>query len=374
MGAEKAEVVPLAGRQQARKLLSETDLEEFLTTLDREVREAIVITDTNVDDGPHILHVNAAFTKMTEYAPADILGRALDVLHRQKKDSSFGTYLRTQLAAGHIFEGEGNCYRKDGTEVLNNWHILPLNKEGEPVRFVVFLKDLTVVRQLEAVVEARNFWDVSKTITAGLRHELVNPLNSTKTAVEVLLRSYQSFDAEKVKFYLQQISGELGRMEYILRAVDTRGTIKVETEEFGVRRFLTLFAKMVGRQYPLTLRTLPPENVVVRADLRGVHQVLLNLVTNAWEAMTTHREPIIAIETDYGEEQVEIRLTDNGQGIPENYLEHIFEPFWTSKSNGTGIGLSIAKRMMERMGGSMRISSISGVGTTVCLLLPRAIS
>jgi signal transduction histidine kinase len=116
-------------------------------------------------------------------------------------------------------------------------------------------------------------------------------------------------------------------------------------------------------------RSLPP----ISADPEQLKEVLVNLVVNACEAMKRGGKIVIFEEETFERpigNLVEIRVCDNGPGIPAQLIDNVLQPFFTTKEEGTGLGLSIASRIIEEHGGRLSLTSTEGVGTTFIILLP----
>jgi two-component system sensor histidine kinase HydH len=120
------------------------------------------------------------------------------------------------------------------------------------------------------------------------------------------------------------------------------------------------------------LSHLPPEIKQVDLDPDGINQVLLNLYLNAVEAMDPGGKLSVSLSMDEGSAWIKIMVSDTGSGISKEDLEHIFDPYFTTKQTGTGLGLAIVHKIIEAHGGEVRAESEVGRGTTVTVLLPLA--
>ena len=109
------------------------------------------------------------------------------------------------------------------------------------------------------------------------------------------------------------------------------------------------------------------ESQVIRADRNQVQQVLLNLVKNSMEALESIKDPMLMIRSFREEDQIVVLISDNGTGIDPEIIDEIFVPFYTTKPQGSGIGLSLARQVMRMHGGNIRITSGKGEGTMVYL-------
>jgi signal transduction histidine kinase len=114
---------------------------------------------------------------------------------------------------------------------------------------------------------------------------------------------------------------------------------------------------------------LPP----VRGNSLMIDQMLQNLISNALDAMPNGGTLTVAAHAANAGDQVELKVTDTGVGLPKDRLEQIFKPFVTSKRTGLGLGLSLVRQLVERLGGTIALSSQEGRGTTASLRLPEAV-
>ena len=110
--------------------------------------------------------------------------------------------------------------------------------------------------------------------------------------------------------------------------------------------------------------------LVIRADRGLLDQVLINLIRNSMDALHGRAEAKIMLAAARLDEGIEISVSDNGEGIEESMLEEVFIPFFTTRTRGAGIGLSLVRQIMRLHGGHVRISSRKGKGTSVCLVFP----
>jgi signal transduction histidine kinase len=141
---------------------------------------------------------------------------------------------------------------------------------------------------------------------------------------------------------------------------------------FPVRRLLDNIS-ILAQSFPNAEKTTlvcenEPDNLVLLADEKQISQVMVNLVKNAFQAteQTEHaRVHIFSGLDNYGNPQ--ITITDNGPGIPEPIMDKVFIPFFTTRENGSGIGLSLSRQIMQMHGGSLKIKSVPGKPTSVVL-------
>jgi PAS domain S-box-containing protein len=219
------------------------------------------------------------------------------------------------------------------------------------------------------------------TLSAGIAHELRNPLSAMDLNLHLLAEAWkeQGEPAQDVTHYLQVVNAECRRLSAIL---DTfmrfaRPTSR-EFHDVDLRQLITHIMALM--QFEAQERQIQLEERVadslptVLGDETQISQVLINLIVNAFHAMREGgRCSLTAEERRHADRRwVEIIVADTGVGITPDALAHLFEPFYTTKAGGTGLGLAIAYRILQDHGGTIRVSSVPGSGTTVIMQFPVA--
>ena len=351
------------------------ELEYVIAAINSGVRESIVLTDAELrEPGPRIVYVNGAFTRTTGYEAHEVLGRSPRFLQGRRTDRAQTQRLRECLAQGQSFEGETFNYKKDGTEFINNWYIVPIVRHGRIVRYLSVQRDVTVQRRVGAVAEARHFFDHAAPMMAAVRHELANPINSFKAGLTLLRRRIWDIEAAKVMRYLERMQVEVQRMEYVLKLLSGfHADSRADLRDIDLASFLELFGRLLDESQPrLDISIAASESdYVVRADPRMLHQVLMNLVTNARQALEGMDTPYIGVHAAPLPDAVQITVSDNGPGVSPEIRGKLFNPFWTTKQEGSGLGLSISRQLMTRMNGTISLESDAARGTRVQLILER---
>lgn len=217
-------------------------------------------------------------------------------------------------------------------------------------------------------------------LAASINHEIKSPLYVIKSQAEIFLENLKEGSLRG----LPEPEKE-AKLERVLTK-----TIEQSTRIFEIMKRLTEFSKPALNTYmekanlhnvlenvlsfmAYSLRTdnvsiekiLDP-GLTVQANLKELEQIFLNLIANAYQALNK-KAGSIKIEAEERKGKVGIRITDSGPGIPSQEIKKIFEPFYTTKSSGTGLGLYITKQLVERNGGHISVQSNSGSGTTVTL-------
>jgi signal transduction histidine kinase len=208
-------------------------------------------------------------------------------------------------------------------------------------------------------------------LSGGVAHELRNPLATISSAAYFLRLTHPDAD-EITKEYLEMIAAEVHKSDRIISdLLDFSRTRSPDRERAAVSE---LVAAVLEKQ-------TPPENVEVATQIASdlppmyvdphqVEQVLVNLITNAYQAMPEGGNLIISARVEKG--QVALSVADTGVGIPEENMGKLFEPLFTTKARGLGLGLMVVKTLVEANGGSIEVQSQVGKGSTFTVKLPVA--
>jgi two-component system NtrC family sensor kinase len=240
-------------------------------------------------------------------------------------------------------------------------------------------RDLTERHRLEQQLIQSDKLSALGQLVAGVAHELNNPLTSISGYAQLLLRNRTL--NEEIRADLEQIRQQAERAGRIVR------NLLMFAREHKPERLATQINEVIQSTLALQVYQLRVDNITVQLDLdpelpstvadpHQLQQVLLNLITNARQAMNERGSGILTIRTRRYEaadgRYIEISISDNGVGIPAQYLDKVFNPFFTTKpvGQGTGLGLSICYGIIQEHQGQIWIESREGVGTTVFIRLP----
>ena len=211
-------------------------------------------------------------------------------------------------------------------------------------------------------------------IAAGIAHDVRNPLFAVRSNLDYLRR--QGPRAEDEGEVFDEMDEGLQRIGRIVREVNDFA--RPHPPEFGdVRlrevfdRVLLLVGKHVERAHVEIVVACPDDQPEVVIDRHRIEQVLLNLLTNAIRAVEEVPAPRVTLSGHVDDEEIVIEVADNGHGIGEEQLPRIFDPFFTRSRNGTGLGLTIVKRVVLQHGGRVQVHTEVGAGTTFTLRMPR---
>lgn len=262
-------------------------------------------------------------------------------------------------------------------ETEHEVHAFPLfDNKGNVVQVIQYCIDITEKKRLESIAETANLMDNLGYIFSGIRHEIGNPINSVKMALSVLSMNLDVYPRPKIREFVDRAQAEVLRVEYLLKALKNFSMFgSPQVELVNLSSFLANFMALVQQDFTdkgvRIHLSLDDEEIFALTDHRGLHQVMLNLVTNAADAFEERGNSQITIDVKrLSIDLVQVRVSDNGRGMSTKERQNLFRPFYTSKPNGTGLGLVIVKKMLAKMKSSIHIESSVGWGTTVTMCLP----
>jgi two-component system sensor histidine kinase HydH len=210
-------------------------------------------------------------------------------------------------------------------------------------------------------------------LAAGVAHEIRNPLSSIKGFATYFKERYQHVpeDKETAGIMIQEVD-RLNRV--VSQLLEFARPVKVSPLPTSLPDLIDDSVKLVQQQAQekqITVRnTTTSQMKKVFVDPDRINQILLNLYLNAIESTDAGGELDVKLSYIKGEKDIEIQVSDTGCGIQKDDLAKIFDPYYTTKSSGTGLGLAIAHNIVEAMGGTIKVESQPGKGTTFILVLP----
>ncbi len=238
---------------------------------------------------------------------------------------------------------------------------------------VLLLSDLSRIKDLESEMRENERLAAVGRMAAGVAHEVRNPLSSIKGLALLLKNKFsrQSKDYETTGLLIQEVE-RMNRT--ISELLSFARPAALELQQIDICELLSETLQLVSAdmasEHITTRLDCVPGLPMVSADRDRLSQVLINILLNGVQAMDQGGVLEITADVKSGEHQLELSFADNGTGIQPEHLAQIFFPYFTTKSGGTGIGLAISQKIIADHGGTIRVESEPGKGTTVTVELP----
>lgn len=248
------------------------------------------------------------------------------------------------------------------------------NKNTEQ-NFVLVLRDITKLHTLQQASKRRTRFETMEYLVGRLAHQIGNPLAAMKTTAQVWSRNFDKISTTKQTEYLEKIIDRINHIESIISTIMTG-------QGWKIKSMTSVAVTEILRQVQITFEDQMYANKIdfkvinvgitdcVLGNLKAIEEVFAVVLKNSIEACREGDE--ITIKTTTNETTVCFSVDDTGSGINKSSLENIFNPFYTTKSNGSGIGLAHANQLMEQMDGSIKIESSENLGTKVKLTFVKA--
>jgi PAS domain S-box-containing protein len=350
----------LRGRVQAQ--------EQLLAHITREAADAIVA----VDLAGIVTSWNRGAEALLEISAPDVIGRPLSrVAPAGPLAKLLERVVRERAVRGVRMEWRN----ARGEDVPVDVSAAALGRDQAPAGAALVARDLSARARLDRQLVRSEKLAAVGSLAAGLAHEIGTPLNVISATAEYLLPDA----GEEAREQLRGIVDETERISRLVRELLSfaRGARTGKTSvavDGAVARVLALLRITLERRRVQIARELPAALPPVHADPDGLHQVLLNLIVNASQAVAEGGRVVIAARTSEldGGRAVAIEVHDDGPGVPPAMRERILDPFFTTRAEGTGLGLAVCDRIVAEHGGDLRVGQGPLGGASFTVLLPAA--
>ncbi len=342
------------------------DENERLDAVLDSMMDGIVVCD---EDHAPIL-INKSAERLLPLSPSELFDKPLWESCRDEELSAF--FDDTLNGDESVLDREFALDTKAGTRILAI-SVTPLVRDKRIRGTLLHVEETTDKRRREARLRRAESLASLTTLAAGVAHEIKNPLGSMSIHVQLLRKALRDRPEPQVGRYLDIVTEEIDRLNKIvvdfLFAVRPMDINPINDDANALVAELAEFMRpetqAAGIELALELaRPMPP----LPFDRRYLKQALLNLVKNAMAAMPEGGR--LGLSTALGQEWMTITVADTGTGIPEDKIGKIFEPYFTTKENGTGLGLTLTYKIVKEHGGDIAVSSKPGVGSTFTVTLP----
>jgi signal transduction histidine kinase len=356
----------------------------FLETVFNAIQEGIIVTDSS----GRITYLNEAASELFGLAGEDSIGKQLDERVRGL-DWNALTH-----SGGPVTRDLEIFYPRNR---FINFYSVPLvieprdaslagdDDSGRPgpsvpateqVGYAIIMRDITESRRTaEKTIESERL-NALTLLAAGVAHELGNPLNSLNIHLQLMERQARKIKGktrEELQHSIDVCRGEINRLDSIvsqfLRAIrPSRPQLRPENINTMVEEAVRFFSAEIEARDIVVETELHSDLPLLQLDRDQMKQAFYNVIKNSFEAMK--RRGILRIRTDRDESHVRVSFIDTGGGMSAEALSHVFEPYYTTKATGTGLGLLIVRRIVREHGGELAIESTEGKGLTLTIRLP----
>jgi PAS domain S-box-containing protein len=325
----------------------------------------------------NITDINRSFLKLLAYErESEVRGRHLQDFFQLRHRGEETRLLKTILSSGHgTFEVKG--WRKDGTERDFQVSISLVKNEKDTLLCIMgSFADITEQKQIgELMVRSEKLNSLGQ-LAAGLAHELKNPLAVISSCAQFCL-SEKKID-RSLQENLQVIFRNSRRANrLIVELLNFAKPSRLSVKDVDINELLSSAAKMASFEiqgfktvFIMDLQAGLPE---ISADEDKLKQVFLNVILNALQAIGGKGTLTIRTTLDVSRHGIQVDIVDDGPGIPPDYRQRIFDPFFSTKDGGTGLGLSICHSIVKEHGGEILTACPEGGGTCISIRLPRAV-
>jgi signal transduction histidine kinase len=283
------------------------------------------------------------------------------------------------------WRGEMQQVTKDGRDIIveSRWTLV-LDESGKPDRKLVINTDITEKKGLQTELQRAAQLSFVGELAAGLAHEIKNPLAGIQGAVDILIRRRDKNDPDRE--VLEAMRHEVVRIDKTVRAlldrarprlVSVRASSLTDIVGHAVNLARAQLTSAAARGHRVSIEFEPPTDPMkIHVDPGQIEDAVLNLIINAIEAADGDgwvRVRVALSQNDCGEDledEAIVEVSDNGRGISEEDITRIFNPFFTTRAAGTGLGLPAVRRIARAHGGRVEVSSSPGKGSTFSIHLP----
>ena len=348
----------------------------FLETIFNSIQEGIIVTDSN----GRITYLNDAACEIFGLDGENAIGKPLG---EQVRGLDWKALSKSNSALSRDMEISYPVNR------FINFYVVPLLIErrsasdrpneslAEAVGHAMILRDITEDRRsAQQTIESERLSALTL-LAAGVAHEIGNPLNSLHIHLQLMERKVKKLEAGEEKRELEEsieiAQAEINRLDSIvsqfLRAIrPAKPQLQREDVNAIVEESLRFFQPEIKDRALVVKTELRSDLPRIELDRDQIKQVFYNAIKNSFEAMK--RRGVLRIRTDRDDSHVIITITDTGAGISPENLSRVFEPYFTTKSGGSGLGLLIVRRIVREHGGELALESKEGKGLTLTIRLP----
>jgi signal transduction histidine kinase len=337
------------------------DLRSNIEQLLLKLEEAVLLFDP---DGK-LMMAGQSVERLLGKPRDEILGRKLDEVF--PSTSALGALVLAAVERHESFQDQAVSDHV-GLKLVVSVEILRKARDGQEIGTLVALRDAESRRQLELQLDVSSRLAAISRLTGGVAHEIKNPLNAMAVHLEVLKSKLDGAEPE-----IEVIAREIKRLDHVVKTfLNFNKPVELHPEPVDLSELLRDVAALVSADaeaHGVQMETELARPAPVGGDPEMLKQALLNIVMNGLEAMPSGGRLALRTGTEGG--QCSVLISDGGSGIPPEEREKIFNLYFTTKPNGTGIGLATTFRVVQLHSGTIDFVSEPGKGTTFRLRFPK---
>lgn len=317
-----------------------------------------------------IMDANSVYLKVLGYSKGEVIGRSIFDHVAEDSLSALQESFNMWKKEGVVRNKEIWFKRKDGTIFPTLLSASNLYDDGKVIGSNTVIKDMT------EIYAARKELEETKTqklmaigeLTARIAHDLRNPLSVIKNVIYLMQLRNSNIDEQNKKDF-DRLTRAISRMTHQIDEVLNYVTPKpLDLQKNSIQQILHFVFERITIPSCMII-ALPQKDIEIMCDREKLEIVFINLITNAIQAMNNQGKISIRIIDE--DTSVLIEVEDDGPGIPNDILPKIFDPLFTTRQIGTGLGLVSCKSIIEKHGGTINVKTKVGVGTTFSIRLPK---
>jgi signal transduction histidine kinase len=351
-------VYPISALRNALDMLSREKGRATVTL--QSIGDGVISTDPE----DRVLIVNRMAERITGWTQAEAAGKPI----------------------GEVFHPEGDVLvdRTGVSRRIEAGKSPVLDESGRSVGTVLVFRDVTEKTQTEAAMVNAQKLESLGVLAGGIAHEIRNPLSSINISISSIERAcgastgLEPETKEKIDLILEQMKSAAAKMGLVVqRVMDYSKPFPPRKEAVDLNKVIEeavrLSLSTLRKREIAVLKDLAPDLSACRVDAQMIEQVLVNLITNACQAMEgAEGAKLLEIASAVQDGGIVLRVSDSGPGVPSSLREKVFDPFFTTRKEGSGIGLSFCHRIIADHGGSLRVGTSRWGGAEFRIELPAA--
>lgn len=367
------------------------ELQEKASKLDLEIKEKNIQLTKNLEEKERVKNfmqsildsIDVGLIALNENGDVEFVNNACGkmlnlIVEKSEQTSIFNLNLNdnllnyVEMCLANIYESypESIIKAEDKVFELNNYPVL--DRDKKIISTLILLKDITIVHKLKQQSLRTARLAAMGEMAAEIAHEIRNPLGSMKLFASMLEEDLKGTD--KIKFVQNIISGINSVNSVVTNMLTFSREMELHIEQIDIKHLLNEtcdFSSHSFEQFKVEVKKEFPENpIIVDGDRELLKQLFLNLFLNSANAMEENGGTLF-LKIKESEVFVDVIIEDTGKGIESNVIDKIFDPFFTTSHGGTGLGLSVVNKIIEKHKGAITVESEPLKGTTFTISLKK---